>query len=70
LLGNHGALLIGPTLKKVLNLAKALEEGAKQVYAATMLGDPVPLPQEETQWLFDLVSSFEAEAEEKEAKVG
>jgi L-ribulose-5-phosphate 4-epimerase len=70
LLGNHGALLIGPTLKKVLTLAKALEEGAKQVYAAAMLGDPVPLPQEEIQWLFDLVSSFEAEAAEKEAKVG
>jgi L-fuculose-phosphate aldolase/L-ribulose-5-phosphate 4-epimerase len=69
LLGNHGALLIGPHLNKVLTLAKALEDGAKQVYAASMLGEPIPLPQEEIQWLFELVSSFEAEAEE-EAKVG
>lgn len=70
LLGNHGALFIGPHLEKVLTLAKALEEGAKQVYEASLLGDPIPLPDEEVKWLFDLIAIFEAEAEGKEAKVG
>ncbi len=68
LLGNHGALLVGPSLKKVLQLAKALEDGAKQVYEASLLGDPPPLPDEEIRWLFDLISSFEVEDEE--TKVG
>jgi L-fuculose-phosphate aldolase/L-ribulose-5-phosphate 4-epimerase len=68
LLGNHGALLIGHSLAKVLQLAKALEEGAKQVYEASLVGEPVPLPEEEVRWLFDLVASFEQE--DKEAKVG
>lgn len=68
LLGNHGTLLVGPNLKKVLQLAEALEEGAKQVYEASLIGDPSPLPDEEIRWLFDLVNSFEEE--EQKVKVG
>ncbi len=59
LLGNHGALLIGPSLKTVLSLAKVLEEEAKRVYAAALLGDPIPLPQNEIDWLFNMVTGFE-----------
>lgn len=70
LLGNHGALIIGPDFDKVLTLAKALEEGAKLVYEASQLGTPKPLPEKEVRWLFDLVASFEAEAQGKGAKVG
>jgi L-ribulose-5-phosphate 4-epimerase len=68
LLGNHGTLLVGPNLKKVLQLAEALEDGAKQVYEASLIGDPSPLPDEEIRWLFDLVNSFEEE--EQKVKVG
>jgi ribulose-5-phosphate 4-epimerase/fuculose-1-phosphate aldolase len=71
LLGNHGTLCIAQNLDKVLQLSEVLEEGAKFAYQAALLGNMVPLPEEETKWLFDLVASFEVEATEKEKeKVG
>lgn len=68
LLGNHGTLCVGPSLKKVLRLSEALEEGAKIAYQAALLGEMTPLPEEEIRWLFDLVASFEAQvsAEQQE----
>jgi L-ribulose-5-phosphate 4-epimerase len=60
LLGNHGTLCVGPTLKKVLKLSEALEEGAKFAYQASTLGPPVPLPEPEIRWLYDLIAEFEA----------
>jgi L-ribulose-5-phosphate 4-epimerase len=61
LLGNHGTLCVAPTLSKVLRLSEALEHGAKMAYEAAVLGMPVPLPEPEVQYLFDLVAGFEAE---------
>jgi len=69
LLGNHGALIVGPDLDKVLVLAMALEEGAKMIYASWALGEPVPLPDAEAHWLFDLVNGMDVEATAK-TKVG
>jgi L-ribulose-5-phosphate 4-epimerase len=66
LLGNHGTLCVAPTLAKVLKLSEALEEGARMVYQASLLGRAIPLPDEEVQYLFDLVSSFEAQARQAE----
>lgn len=68
LLGNHGTLCVAPTLKKVLKLSEALEEGAKLVYQATLVGNPTPLPQPEVDWLYELVAGFEA-AEAESDKV-
>lgn len=45
--GNHGAMVVGPSLPATFSAAHALEDGA-QVYAlARQLGTPVPLPDEE-----------------------
>jgi hypothetical protein len=35
-------------------------------YQSALLGPPVPLPEVETRWLYDLVAGFEAEANQKE----
>lgn len=66
LLGNHGTLCVAPTLKKVLKLSEALEEGAKMAYQAALLGKIVPLPDGEVTWLYELVASFEAQASKEE----
>ncbi|HZQ07805.1 MAG TPA: class II aldolase/adducin family protein [Anaerolineae bacterium] len=63
LLGNHGTLCIAPNLKKVLQLSRTLEEGAKMVYQSALLGAPVPLPDPEIAWLHELVAGFEADEE-------
>lgn len=45
--GNHGAMVVGPSLGATYSAAHALEDGA-QVYAlACQLGTPVPLPSDE-----------------------
>lgn len=67
LLGNHGTLCVAPDLKKVLRLSEVLEEGAKIAYYATSLGKLIPLPNQEIQWLFDLIASFEAQAKRAES---
>ena len=49
--GNHGAMVVGPSLSATFSAAHALEDGA-QVYAiARQLGTPVPLPPEEVKKL-------------------
>jgi ribulose-5-phosphate 4-epimerase/fuculose-1-phosphate aldolase len=51
--GNHGAMVIGPSLALAYSAAHALEDGA-QVYAlARQLGMPVPLPPAEIATLHD-----------------
>jgi ribulose-5-phosphate 4-epimerase/fuculose-1-phosphate aldolase len=59
LIGNHGTLCVAATLKKVLQLAQILEENARVVYEASLIGQPVPLPQPEITWINELVMSFE-----------
>ncbi len=59
LLANHGTICVAKTLPKVLSKAKALEEGAKLIYGAMALGNPQALPQEDIDWLVELVKSFE-----------
>jgi ribulose-5-phosphate 4-epimerase/fuculose-1-phosphate aldolase len=59
LIGNHGTLCVAPTLAKVLQYAKILEDHAKMIYEASALGAPVPLPQPEIDWIHELVKSFE-----------
>jgi len=45
--GNHGAMVVGPSLSATFSAAHALEDGA-QVYAvARQLGTPIPLPPDE-----------------------
>lgn len=45
--GNHGAMVVGPSLSATYSAAHALEDGA-QVYAlARQIGTPVPLPPDE-----------------------
>ncbi|OGO17090.1 MAG: hypothetical protein A2Z14_08960 [Chloroflexi bacterium RBG_16_48_8] len=70
LLGNHGALFIGSNLHKVLKLAITLEEGANQIYHAALLGNVVPLPPDEIQWLFNNLPGSEIEGQEKEMLKG
>ena len=49
--GNHGAMVVGPSLNATFSAAHALEDGA-QVYAlARQLGTPVPLPPDEVEKL-------------------
>jgi len=59
LLGNHGALFIGSNLQKVLKLAIVLEEEAKLIYHAALLGKVVPLPPAEIRWLNDNLPASE-----------
>jgi L-ribulose-5-phosphate 4-epimerase len=49
--GNHGAMVVGPSLNATFSAAHALEDGA-QVYAlARQLGTPISLPPEEVKKL-------------------
>ncbi len=68
LMKNHGALCVAPSLKKVLSLAIALEQSAKLLYDATVIGEPTAIPDEDVRWLSDLVASFEAK--DAQPKVG
>jgi ribulose-5-phosphate 4-epimerase/fuculose-1-phosphate aldolase len=42
--GNHGAMVVGPTLALTYSAAHALEDGAQVYTLACQLGMPVPLP--------------------------
>lgn len=68
LMKNHGALCVAPSLKKVLSLAIALEQGAKLLYDAMVIGEPSAIPEEDVRWLNELLSSFESK--EETPKVG
>jgi L-ribulose-5-phosphate 4-epimerase len=45
--GNHGAMVVGPTLPLTYSAAHALEDGAQVYLLARQLGAPVALPAEE-----------------------
>jgi ribulose-5-phosphate 4-epimerase/fuculose-1-phosphate aldolase len=45
--GNHGAMVVGPTLALTYSAAHALEDGAQVYLLARRLGTPVPLPEAE-----------------------
>jgi L-ribulose-5-phosphate 4-epimerase len=45
--GNHGAMVVGPSLGATFSAAHALEDGAKVYALARQLGTPVPLPPDE-----------------------
>lgn len=49
LLGNHGAFAWGPTPRAALKAAVMLEDVAKTVHLALLLGKPSPLPPEEVK---------------------
>jgi len=42
--GNHGAMVVGPSLALTYSAAHALEDGAQVYILACQLGTPVPLP--------------------------
>jgi len=45
--GNHGAMVVGPSLALAFSAAHALEDGAQVYLLARQLGAPVPLPEGE-----------------------
>lgn len=45
--GNHGAMVVGPSLAATFSAAHALEDGAHVYALARQLGTPVPLPPDE-----------------------
>lgn len=49
--GNHGAMVVGPTLSLTFSIAHALEDCAKTYVIAKQLGTPVPLPDGEIEEL-------------------
>lgn len=49
--GNHGAMVVGPSLGATFSAAHALEDGAKVYALARQLGTPVPLPPDEVEQL-------------------
>ncbi len=49
--GNHGAMVVGPSLSATFSAAHALEDGAKIYALARQLGAPVPLPADEVEKL-------------------
>ena len=49
--GNHGAMVVGPSLSATFSAAHALEDGAQVYWFARQLGTPVPLPPEEVEKL-------------------
>jgi L-fuculose-phosphate aldolase len=51
--GNHGAMVVGPSLNATFSAAHALEDGAKVYALARQLGTPVLLPPEEVKKLHD-----------------
>lgn len=53
LLANHGAFAFGPTPRAALKAAVMLEDVAKTVHLASLLGQPEPLPSEEARKWFE-----------------
>lgn len=51
--GNHGAMVVRPTLPLTYSIAHALEDSAKVYSIARQLGTPVPLPPGEIEKLHD-----------------
>ena len=49
--GNHGAMVVGPSLGATFSAAHALEDGAQVYWLARQLGTPVPLAPEEVEKL-------------------
>ena len=49
--GNHGAMVVGPSLGATFSAAHALEDGAHVYALARQLGTPVPLPPDEVEKL-------------------
>jgi L-ribulose-5-phosphate 4-epimerase len=47
--GNHGAMVVGPTLALTFSIAHALEDNARIYTIAKQLGTPITLPPEEVQ---------------------
>ncbi|MGZ4453384.1 MAG: L-ribulose-5-phosphate 4-epimerase [Nocardioides sp.] len=53
LMQNHGPFTIGPTPKAAVKAAVLLEEVARAVHISRQLGDPLPIPQESIDALYD-----------------
>jgi L-ribulose-5-phosphate 4-epimerase len=53
LMGHHGAFTWGPTPRAALKAAVMLEDVAKTVHLALLLGKPTPLPSEEVKKWWD-----------------
>jgi L-fuculose-phosphate aldolase len=49
--GNHGAMVVGPSLGATFSAAHALEDGAQVYWLARQLGTPVSLPPDEVEKL-------------------
>jgi L-ribulose-5-phosphate 4-epimerase len=58
LLGQHGAFAWGPTPRAALKAAVMLEDVAKTVHLALLLGKPTPLPPEEVRKWWDRYHSW------------
>jgi len=57
--GNHGAMVVGPSLSSAFSIVHALEDSAKVYAIAKQLGTPVALPQEEIEKLHNFwVNSY------------
>lgn len=53
LMQNHGPFTIGATAKAAVKAAVLLEEVARAVHVSRQLGDPLPIPQEAIDALYD-----------------
>jgi L-fuculose-phosphate aldolase len=49
--GNHGAMVVGPSLAATFSAAHALEDGAHVYALARQFGTPIPLPADEVEKL-------------------
>jgi L-ribulose-5-phosphate 4-epimerase len=54
LMQNHGVFGVGPSARAALKAAVVVEDIAKAVHLAMAKGDPVPIPPEEAQRLYDV----------------
>jgi len=53
LMQNHGVFSIGPTARAAVKAAVMCEDVARTVHISRQLGDPVPIPQQHVDALFD-----------------
>ena len=53
LMQNHGPFTVGPTAKAAVKAAVLCEEVARTVHIARQLGEPLPIPQEDVDRLYD-----------------
>ncbi|GIG25673.1 L-ribulose-5-phosphate 4-epimerase [Cellulomonas denverensis] len=53
LMQNHGPFTIGPDAKAAVKAAVMVEEVARTVHISRQLGDPLPIPQDKVDSLFD-----------------